>query len=54
MKLMTNIWLLAVPWGKMQSPRADIALSCIGTDKNGTGVAAQFWDWTEQQVEKYK
>jgi retinol dehydrogenase-12 len=52
--LLTDTQLLAVPWGKLQSPRADIAQSCKGTDENGTGVAAQFWDWTEKQVEKYK
>lgn len=44
---------LAVPWGKMQTPRADISLSCKSIDESGTGVAKQFWEWTEKEVEAY-
>lgn len=44
---------LAVPWGKIQSPRADISLSCKSIDESGTGVAKQFWEWTEKEVEAY-
>ena len=46
----SNLRQLAGPWGKMQSPRADIAAAC---KSDGTGVATQFWDWTEKQVEPY-
>ncbi|EPE24219.1 NAD(P)-binding Rossmann-fold containing protein [Glarea lozoyensis ATCC 20868] len=50
---MENNGTFAVPWGKMQTPRADIALSCKSKDQGGTGLASQFWEWSEKQVENY-
>ncbi|CAG8958340.1 hypothetical protein HYFRA_00011016 [Hymenoscyphus fraxineus] len=50
---MENNGTFAVPWGKMQRPRADISLACKSIDESGTGLAKQFWDWTEKEVEAY-
>ncbi|KAG9236436.1 hypothetical protein BJ875DRAFT_227448 [Amylocarpus encephaloides] len=50
---MENQGAFIVPWGKMQPPRADIVQSCKSADESGTGIARQFWEWTEGQCEGY-
>lgn len=44
---------LVAPWGYISSPRKDIAKSCKSKEEGGTGVATEFWDWTENQVGQY-
>ncbi|GAM86970.1 hypothetical protein ANO11243_049910 [Dothideomycetidae sp. 11243] len=41
-------WAWVVPWGKTGAVRATVGQEC----KSG-GVAAQFWDWSEEQVKQY-
>ena len=44
----------AVPWGKWHSsPRKDILESLKAKEEGGTGLAAEFWDWCEEQTKDY-
>jgi NAD(P)-dependent dehydrogenase (short-subunit alcohol dehydrogenase family) len=44
----------ALPWGRWHTdPRKDILQSMKSKEEGGTGLAAEFWDWCEQQTEAY-
>ncbi|KAH8596813.1 hypothetical protein B0O99DRAFT_509324 [Bisporella sp. PMI_857] len=44
----------AIPWGRWHpSPRKDILESLKSRDEGGTGLAAEFYDWCEQQTKQY-
>lgn len=45
----------AVPWGGRwhPNPRPDILESMKSKDEGGTGLAAEFWDWCEQQTKPF-
>jgi retinol dehydrogenase-12 len=47
------IQILVVPWGQIGSQREDIEQSIKSKAEGGTGVAEEFWDWTEEQVKLY-
>lgn len=42
-----------IPWGRIVPLRKDIAASAKPKSQGGTGVATEFWDWTEREVAKY-
>jgi retinol dehydrogenase-12 len=42
-----------VPWGRFLIPRKDLIAASKTEEEGGTGVAAKFWDWTEEQVKPY-
>ena len=41
------------PWGRVFSLRADLERGSKSEADGGTGVAAAFWKWSEDQVSKY-
>ena len=44
----------AVPWGRWHpQPRKDILESLKPKDEGGTGLAAEFWEWCEEQTKAY-
>lgn len=44
----------AIPWGRWHSdPRADCLESLKDVSQGGTGLAAKFWDWCEEQTQPY-
>lgn len=54
MPLLTLFSLQVIPWGRFApSLRQDIVASLKTEAEGGTGVAAKFWDWTEEQVAPY-
>jgi retinol dehydrogenase-12 len=36
------------------SLRGDLVAACKTEAEGGTGIAAKFWDWTEEQVKVYQ
>ena len=43
-----------IPWGRVAPTlRQDLTLAQKTKKEGGTGVAAQFWDWCEEQVKDY-
>ena len=43
-----------IPWGRLATTlREDLVLAQKSEDEGGTGVAASFWDWCEEQVKEY-
>jgi hypothetical protein len=56
-RLALNLTLLTIfsvePWGRISTPRKDIAASSKSVVEGGTGVAEQFWTWCEEQVKAY-
>ncbi|KAH9203542.1 hypothetical protein DL95DRAFT_529610 [Leptodontidium sp. 2 PMI_412] len=42
-----------VPWGRFMPLRKDIVAASKTEAEGGTGVAAKFWDWSEEQVKAY-
>jgi NAD(P)-dependent dehydrogenase (short-subunit alcohol dehydrogenase family) len=43
-----------VPWGRWHpSPRRDLLSSLKPKDDGGTGLAADFWDWCDDQTKKF-
>lgn len=47
----TGDWI--APWGRFYSIRSDLVQSSKSREEGGTGLAEDFWKWTEQQVENY-
>lgn len=44
----------AVPWGRWHpSPKEDILKSLKTEEEDGTGIAAEFWQWCEEQTKEY-
>ncbi|EKD18224.1 uncharacterized protein L3040_007605 [Drepanopeziza brunnea f. sp. 'multigermtubi'] len=50
---MKNNGSFVEPWGKLVSARKDIEQGSKPKEEGGTGVAQDFWDWTEEQVAQY-
>ena len=45
---------LAIQWGRWHpSPRKDILESLKAKEQGGTGLAAEFWRWCEEQTKEY-
>ena len=43
-----------IPWGRLASTmREDLVMAQKSEEEGGTGVAARFWDWCEEQVKEY-
>jgi hypothetical protein len=42
-----------VPWGRYMPLREDLEAASKTEAEGGTGIAAKFWDWTEEQVKPY-
>ncbi|KAH9206735.1 short-chain dehydrogenase [Leptodontidium sp. 2 PMI_412] len=42
-----------VPWGRYMPLRKDLEAARKTETEGGTGVAAKFWDWSEEQVKAY-
>ena len=45
---------LVVPWGRHMPLRKDLEAAAKTEAEGGTGTAAKFWDWTEEQVKPYQ
>jgi hypothetical protein len=44
----------AMPWGRWHpDPRKDILESLKTKEEGGTGLAAGFWEWCEEQTKEY-
>jgi retinol dehydrogenase-12 len=39
-----------IPWGRINSIRKDIEASAKTEAEGGSGKAAKFWEWSEEQV----
>lgn len=50
---MTENGAWIIPWGKVSTPREDIAQSCRPVAQGGSGVLTKFWDWCEHEVASY-
>lgn len=49
----TGAWIQ--PWGRLGVPlRKDIVAASRTEAEGGTGVAAKFWEWSEEQVKPYQ
>ncbi|RYP10839.1 hypothetical protein DL764_000391 [Monosporascus ibericus] len=46
-----NAWI--VPWGRFGSLRKDIGDACKTKEDGGSGIAQQFWDWSENELKPY-
>ncbi|KAI2602024.1 NAD(P)-binding protein [Hypoxylon sp. NC1633] len=42
-----------IPWGRFHEIRDDLELGTRAVEDGGTGIAAKFWEWSEQQVKPY-
>ncbi|RYP75977.1 hypothetical protein DL771_002049 [Monosporascus sp. 5C6A] len=42
-----------VPWGRFDSIREDLVVSSRSKAEGGTGVAEEFWKWSEEQIKPY-
>ncbi|KAH7370257.1 hypothetical protein BKA65DRAFT_561849 [Rhexocercosporidium sp. MPI-PUGE-AT-0058] len=42
-----------IPWGRIGNLRKDIAEGSKTAAEGGTGIAAAFWGWSEEQVKAY-
>jgi NAD(P)-dependent dehydrogenase (short-subunit alcohol dehydrogenase family) len=43
-----------IPWGRWSTaPRKDILESLKTKEEGGTGLAAEFWDWCDEQTKEY-
>ncbi|CAL3965505.1 hypothetical protein PZA11_001769 [Diplocarpon coronariae] len=42
-----------IPWGRYGPLRADLEAACKSKEEGGTGIATQFWEWSEEQVKSY-
>jgi NAD(P)-dependent dehydrogenase (short-subunit alcohol dehydrogenase family) len=47
----TGTWV--VPWGRFMAIRKDLLAATKSEAEGGTGIARQFWDWTEEQIKQY-
>ncbi|KAH8668580.1 short-chain dehydrogenase [Xylariales sp. PMI_506] len=47
----TGAWV--APWGRFSDIREDLMLGAKSEAEGGTGIARQFWEWTEEQVKPY-
>ncbi|KAI5863278.1 short-chain dehydrogenase [Durotheca rogersii] len=42
-----------IPWGRFGEIRKDLVLGSKPVSEGGTGIAQQFWEWSEEQVKPY-
>ncbi|PVI04821.1 NAD(P)-binding protein [Periconia macrospinosa] len=42
-----------VPWGRFMKIRKDLYEATKSKSEGGTGIAKEFWEWSEKQVEAY-
>ncbi|RYO82324.1 hypothetical protein DL766_003119 [Monosporascus sp. MC13-8B] len=42
-----------VPWGRFDSIRDDLVVSSKSKAEGGTGIAEEFWKWSEEQIKPY-
>ena len=42
-----------IPWGRLGSYREGLVLATRGEEEGGTGTAARFWDWCDEQTRAY-
>ena len=43
-----------IPWGRFGHPlREDLLVAQKTEEEGGSGHAAKFWDWSEEQVKPY-
>lgn len=42
-----------VPWGRFSPLRKDLDAGSKTEEEKGTGIAKQFWEWSEEQVKSY-
>ena len=42
-----------VPWGVFETLRKDVLAASQPKSEGGTGIAEQFWDWSEEQIKPY-
>ncbi|KAK7946170.1 uncharacterized protein PG986_010491 [Apiospora aurea] len=42
-----------VPWGRPMQIRKDLQEAARTVEEEGSGVAKEFWEWSERQVERY-
>ncbi|KAJ9607599.1 short-chain alcohol dehydrogenase [Cladophialophora chaetospira] len=47
----TGAWLM--PWGRIGRLRHDLELAAKSKEEGGTGIAEDFWVWSEEQVREY-
>ena len=47
----TGAWLM--PWGRIGRLRHDIELAGKTEEEGGSGIAEDFWVWSEKQVREY-
>ncbi|KAH8893075.1 NAD(P)-binding protein [Thozetella sp. PMI_491] len=50
---MENSGSWIIPWGRVSPIRKDLIDATKLKDEGGNGHAAAFWDWNQEQVEKY-
>ncbi|KAI0481394.1 NAD(P)-binding protein [Xylariaceae sp. FL0804] len=42
-----------VPWGRFMEARPDLYQGTKSEEEGGTGIANEFWDWNQRQIEQY-
>jgi hypothetical protein len=42
-----------IPWGRIAPIRKDLGAAGKSEKEGGTGIAAEFWEWSEEQVKAY-
>ncbi|RYP16393.1 hypothetical protein DL765_005173 [Monosporascus sp. GIB2] len=42
-----------IPWGRVAPLRHDLEAGARHVEEGGTGIALQFWEWTEEQIKPY-
>ncbi|KAI0097590.1 hypothetical protein GGR51DRAFT_463339 [Nemania sp. FL0031] len=50
---LSNSGSWVVPWGRFMNIRHDLEQGKKTKEEGGTGIAGQFWDWNDQQVQGY-
>ncbi|KAI0135788.1 short-chain dehydrogenase [Daldinia grandis] len=47
----TGSWV--IPWGRIRPVRKDLVEATKTEEEGGNGTAKKFWEWTDEQVNKY-
>lgn len=52
--ILTSTKKKVLPWGRFAPAlRQDLVTSLKTKAEGGTGIAAEFWEWSEEQVKAY-
>ena len=51
--IVTNNMAVVAPWGRFEPIRKDLLAATKTEAEGGTGKAAKFWEWSEEQVREY-